>query len=94
MTLNDAPDHARVGSASLDQGSAESLTVQGATSREVWSLAARVGITSWELAPQAGSLEDAYLALTRESLDFQDTYGPLTPGRTSGPADQNEDLAS
>jgi ABC-2 type transport system ATP-binding protein len=57
------------------QVSAESLTVEGATSREVGTLAARSGITLWELAPQAASLEDAYLALTRDSLDYQDTDG-------------------
>lgn len=56
----------------------ESLTVSGATSREVGTLAARAGITLWELAPRAGSLEDAYLALTRDSLDYQDTEGPPT----------------
>ncbi|GAA4692057.1 ABC transporter ATP-binding protein [Nocardioides conyzicola] len=50
----------------------EALTVGGATSREVGTIAARAGITLWELAPQAGSLEDAYLALTRDSLDYQD----------------------
>jgi ABC-2 type transport system ATP-binding protein len=49
-----------------------SLTVAGATAREVGELAARAAITLWELAPQEGSLEDAYLALTRESLDYQD----------------------
>ena len=56
----------------------ESLTVSGTTSREVGTLAARAGITLWELAPRAGSLEDAYLALTRDSLDYQDTDGPHT----------------
>ena len=56
----------------------ESLTVSGTTSREVGTLAARAGITLWELAPRAGSLEDAYLALTRDSLDYQDTDGPPT----------------
>jgi ABC-2 type transport system ATP-binding protein len=49
------------------------LTVQGATSREVGTLAAQSGITLWELSPQAGSLENAYLALTRDSLDHDDS---------------------
>ncbi len=48
------------------------LTVQGISSRDVGTIAARSGVTLWELAPQEGSLEDAYLALTRESLDFED----------------------
>ncbi len=51
-------------------GPAESLSVQGATGREVGTLAAEAGITLWELAPRSGSLEDAYLALTRDSLDY------------------------
>jgi ABC-2 type transport system ATP-binding protein len=49
------------------------LTVEGTTSREVGTMAAEAGITLWELAPQAGSLEAAYLALTRDSLDYDDT---------------------
>ncbi|MEO6511445.1 MAG: ATP-binding cassette domain-containing protein [Nocardioides sp.] len=48
------------------------LAVAGTSAREVGDLAARAGITLWELAPQAGSLEDAYLALTRDSLDYED----------------------
>jgi ABC-2 type transport system ATP-binding protein len=48
------------------------LTVAGTTAREVGTRAAEAGITLWELTPSAGSLEDAYLALTRESLDYQD----------------------
>ncbi|QIG43658.1 ABC transporter ATP-binding protein [Nocardioides anomalus] len=56
-----------------DQDSTEpALTVAGTTAREVGTLAAEAGITLWELTPSAGSLEDAYLALTRESLDYQD----------------------
>jgi ABC-2 type transport system ATP-binding protein len=60
-TVADAPD-----------GADGALIVQGATAREIGTLAAGSGITLWELAPQAGSLEDAYLALTRQSLDFED----------------------
>src|SRR4051812_49267656 len=48
------------------------LAVAGTTARQVGELAARDAITLWELAPQAGSLEDAYLALTRDSLDYED----------------------
>ncbi len=46
--------------------------MQGATSQVVGTIAGQSGITLWELSPQAGSLEDAYLALTRDSLDYQD----------------------
>jgi ABC-2 type transport system ATP-binding protein len=51
---------------------AETLSVERATSQEVGTLAGQAGITLWELSPQAGSLEDAYLALTRDTLDFQE----------------------
>jgi ABC-2 type transport system ATP-binding protein len=53
----------------LDTGPA--LTVSGTTARAVGTLAAEAGITLWELTPSTGSLEDAYLALTRESLDHR-----------------------
>lgn len=56
-TVTDTPDAA--------------LQVTGITSREIGTIAADAAITVWELAPQAGSLEDAYLALTRDSLDYQ-----------------------
>jgi ABC-2 type transport system ATP-binding protein len=71
----------------------ESLTVGGVTSREVGTLAAQAGITLWELAPQAGSLEDAYLALTRDSLDFQDTDGAPLHASPQTPISR-EELAS
>ena len=50
----------------------ETLTITGASSQQVGEVAGRAGITLWELTPSTGSLEDAYLALTRDSLDFQD----------------------
>ena len=49
------------------------LAVEGVTSRQVGTMAAEAGIPLWELAPQTGSLEAAYLALTRDSLDYDDT---------------------
>jgi ABC-2 type transport system ATP-binding protein len=60
------------------------LTVEGVTGRDVGTLAAQAGITLWELASQSGSLEDAYLALTRDSLDYQDIadLSPLHPDST------------
>jgi len=58
-----------VGTASTD---GLPLLVADLSSREIGTQAAAAGITLWELSPQAGSLEDAYLALTRDSLDYQD----------------------
>jgi ABC-2 type transport system ATP-binding protein len=75
-----------------DIGRADALTVQGADGREIGTIAADAGITLWELAPQSGSLEDAYLALTRESLDYADSTQALPPGQP--PFGHDEELAS
>ena len=94
VTMNDVQHHDSVGPGHGDERSTGSLSVSGATSRDVGTLAAQCGITLWELAPHAGSLEDAYLALTRESLDFGDTDGAsaLEPPATT--ATRDEELAS
>ena len=65
-------EHLRNAGATVTSGDAESFTVHGATSQEVGTLAGQAGITLWELSPVSGSLEDAYLALTRDTLDFQE----------------------
>ena len=49
------------------------LEVQGLTSDDIGTVAAEAGHTLFELAPRSGSLEDAYLALTRESIDYRTT---------------------
>jgi len=65
-------EHLRNAGATVSLTGAETLTVERATSQEVGTIAGQAGITLWELSPQAGSLEDAYLALTRDALDFQE----------------------
>src|SRR6478735_695225 len=65
-------EHLRNAGATVTFGDAEGFTVHGATSQEVGTLAGQAGITLWELSPVSGSLEDAYLALTRDTLDFQE----------------------
>jgi ABC-2 type transport system ATP-binding protein len=62
----------RTRGATVTPTDSEGLVVENASSEEVGTIAGRAGITLWELAPQAGSLEDAYLALTRDALDFQE----------------------
>ena len=49
----------------------EAMTVEGLSSDRIGRLAAQSQITIFELSPQSASLEDAYLALTRESVDFR-----------------------
>lgn len=77
-----------------NDSSAQSLIVEGTSSRDVGTIASRAGITLWELAPQAGSLEEAYLALTRESLDYQDTADTSATGPESRTSSPTEELAS
>jgi ABC-2 type transport system ATP-binding protein len=56
------------GTSTLD---GEALTVEGLSSDQIGTLAARARITVLELSPQSASLENAYLALTRETLDYR-----------------------
>lgn len=66
------------------------LTVTGMTSRDIGDLAAQAGITLWELTPVIGSLEDAYLALTRDVVEHSErspastTAGPAAPVGPAG----------
>jgi ABC-2 type transport system ATP-binding protein len=56
----------------------EVLTVQGFSSDEIGTRAAEARITVLELAPQSASLEHAYLALTRGSVDYRTDDRALT----------------
>lgn len=47
------------------------LQVNGTTAREVGEIAARGQVVLHELAPVEGSLEDAYLALTQDDVEYQ-----------------------
>jgi len=49
----------------------QTLDVQGVTSDRIGVTAASAGITLWELATQAASLEEAYMALTQDSMDYR-----------------------
>ena len=46
------------------------LQVTGLSAPQIGELAARNGVVLHELAPQAGSLEDAYLALTKDEVEY------------------------
>jgi ABC-2 type transport system ATP-binding protein len=45
--------------------------ITGITAEAVGDTAARIGIPIHELTPQSGSLEEAYLALTGESVEYK-----------------------
>jgi ABC-2 type transport system ATP-binding protein len=51
----------------------QKLEVQGLTSDHIGVTAAGAGITLLELATHAASLEEAYMALTDESIDYRST---------------------
>ncbi|QYF74423.1 ABC transporter ATP-binding protein [Cryobacterium sp. PAMC25264] len=49
------------------------LSVAGISARRIAELAAGSGIAVYELTPIAGSLEDAYMSLTRSEVEYQTT---------------------
>ncbi|WUH92278.1 ATP-binding cassette domain-containing protein [Streptomyces sp. NBC_00433] len=51
----------------------QTLEVQGLTSDRIGVTAAEAGITLLELATHAASLEEAYMALTDDSIDYRST---------------------
>jgi ABC-2 type transport system ATP-binding protein len=59
------------------------LTVRGLPAPRIGELAAHDGLVLHELAPQRASLEDVFMDLTRDSLEFG-TPGPAATG--DGPA--------
>ena len=51
----------------------QALDVEGHSSDHIGTIAAEAGITLYELATHTASLEDAYMALTENSLDYRST---------------------
>jgi ABC-2 type transport system ATP-binding protein len=49
----------------------QTLEVEGRTSDQIGTIAAAAGLTLYELATQSASLEEAYMALTENSLDYR-----------------------
>jgi ABC-2 type transport system ATP-binding protein len=47
------------------------LLVHGVAAARVGDLAARLGVTLHELSPQTGSLEEAFMELTHDSVEFR-----------------------
>ncbi|MEV4145677.1 ATP-binding cassette domain-containing protein [Amycolatopsis sp. NPDC049691] len=56
--------------AEVREGAEASLVVSGLTSGEIGKLAAYHGVALAELTPQRVSLEDAFMELTRDSLEY------------------------
>jgi ABC-2 type transport system ATP-binding protein len=57
----------------ITKGADKSLTVAGLTTDQIGIAAGQAGITLLELAPQAASLEEAFMELTKDSLEFTGT---------------------
>ncbi len=51
------------------------LDVRGLSSERIGALAAESGLVLYELTPQHASLEDAYMGLTRDAVEFSDLEG-------------------
>jgi ABC-2 type transport system ATP-binding protein len=56
-----------------------SLRVSDLTAAAIGDLAARLGITVHELTPLTASLEEAFMELTRDSVEFHGAAGPPPP---------------
>jgi ABC-2 type transport system ATP-binding protein len=61
----------------------ESLTVEGLTSAQIGDLAARDGLRIHELAPITVSLEDAFMELTHDEVEYRPST--MTGAPTAGP---------
>ncbi|MFJ9779645.1 ABC transporter ATP-binding protein [Amycolatopsis sp. NPDC101161] len=57
--------------ATVREGAEASLVVSGLTSAEIGKLAAYHGVALAELTPQRVSLEDAFMDLTRDSVEYE-----------------------
>ena len=63
--------HLAAAGATVREGLESSLIVSGLGSADIGKLAAFHGVALTELTPQRASLEDAFMHLTRESVEFQ-----------------------
>jgi ABC-2 type transport system ATP-binding protein len=57
--------------ARVKPGLEDSIEIAGLDARSIGDLAAAKGLTLHELATQRGSLEDAFMDLTRDSVEFR-----------------------
>ncbi|MFA4080899.1 ATP-binding cassette domain-containing protein [Mycobacteroides salmoniphilum] len=74
--------------ASERSGEESVLEISGVLIEQVGELAARRGVTLYELSPQRVSLEDAYLSLTDDAVQYRSRVdGHMTDTSTDVPAD-------
>lgn len=65
-------------------GEHDVLEISGALIEQVGELAARLGVTLYELSPQRVSLEDAYLSLTDDAVQYRSQLDDPPAGRVAG----------
>jgi ABC-2 type transport system ATP-binding protein len=63
----------------------QALTVAGLPAPRIGELAAREGLVLHELTPQLGSLEEAFMELTRDSVDYDTRTSQPTPREIQAP---------
>ncbi|MEV7886642.1 ABC transporter ATP-binding protein [Streptomyces sp. NPDC002817] len=66
----------------ISSGATEELLVSGRGSREIGLIAARHGVPLYELTPQSVSLEEAFMELTRDEVEYQSA--PAETARKAG----------
>jgi len=76
-------EQARAVGATATMAGPAAADVHGSTPEQLGELAARQGITLHELSPQTGSLEDAFLELTRGTQEYNAAAPQRAPGDTS-----------
>jgi ABC-2 type transport system ATP-binding protein len=65
--------------AKVGAGDAGSLTVEGLTAPQIGDLAARDGLRVHELTPITASLEDAFMELTQNEVEFRPSAAGVAP---------------
>jgi ABC-2 type transport system ATP-binding protein len=68
----------RVDGGVVEQGADGALVVRGSDTATVGELAARHGIALHELVAQDASLEEAFMGLTRDAVDYQQRHATHT----------------
>ncbi|MCX5329656.1 MULTISPECIES: ABC transporter ATP-binding protein [unclassified Streptomyces] len=66
----------------ISSGATEELLVSGRGAREIGVIAARHGVPLYELTPQSVSLEEAFMELTRDEVEYQSA--PAETARKAG----------
>jgi ABC-2 type transport system ATP-binding protein len=65
---------------SVTRSDADLLEIVGVSAAEIGNQAARAGIALHELTPVSASLEEAYMALTQNDVEYRTGTGPGDPG--------------